>query len=382
MSSKAIAFFPWWNVARSLTIGPIRLLAYQRTKSPGDLPGATQTDLDGVLGAYANRPKHRITSATILEVDDWRTGQDPESVLTRLFAAREALAFSALAERKLFNGHFNYCNFDTYSLVVQRYVAGKTGRFAYTTRRRDGGVSNMWSSDEFAFQRPLHVYDYTGPHLDIKLAALLMEDVPHHWLDAVAEFNRANTDSRDVMPHVEVVMMKSAFEWLFHVGPEVQQFTGALERCLSDIPLLDGASGPLQQRWSDTWPKATRLLLAWAREFCALRGTSAHGSRRSIEHFVWTEAAHLAFASMLFPLLFKKVASDADRYVLDEDDYERLRRIDHYIPHDPMMFDADAHASESQHPWILIDSEAKLEKLHRLGMETLERGLAEANSPD
>ena len=380
--TKAIAFFPWWNVARSLTIGPIRLLAYQRTKSPGDLPEATQTDLDGVLGAYSSRPKHRISSATILEVDDWRTGQDPEPVLTRLFAACEAVAFSALAERKLFNGHFNYSNFDTYSLVVQCYLAGKAGRFAYTTRRRDGGASNMWSSDEFAFQRPLHVYDYSGPYLDTKLVALLMEEVPDHWLAAVAEFNRANTDSRDVMPHVEVVMMKSAFEWLFQIGSGVQQFTGALERCLADIAPLDGACGPLQQKWFDTWPKATRPLLAWAREFCALRGTSAHGVRRGNGHFVWTEGAHLAFASVLFPLLFKKVAADAGRYLLDEDDYERLRRIDHYIPHDPMTVDEDARGTAPEHPWTSIDNEAKLEKLQRLGMEALERGLAEARGQE
>lgn len=375
---KAIAFFPWWDVARDHTIGPIRLLAYRRKKSPGDLPEAAQADLDGVLGAYANRPKHRIASATILEVDDWRSGQDPEPVLTRLFAACEALAFAALSERKLFGGHFHYCCFDTFSLVVQRYASQNPGRFAYTTRRRDGGATNLWASDQFAFQRPLHVYDYAGAPLDTQLATLLMDDIPGHWLDAVAEFNRANTDSRDVMPHVEVVMMKSAFEWLLQIGPLHREFCASLERCLSDITPIDGANGPLGQQWTATWPKATRPVLAWAREFCALRGMSAHGSRRSAQHFVWSEATHLAFASMFFPLLFKKIAADAGRYTLGETDRERLRRIDHYILHDAMAFDEDAHEIYTPHPWSEIDNGARMEELARAAFAALEQGLAEA----
>jgi hypothetical protein len=42
---------------------------------------------------------------------------------------------------------------------------------------------------------------------DERLVALLMEQARPNWAEAVAEFNRANTDSRDVLPHVEMVMM-------------------------------------------------------------------------------------------------------------------------------------------------------------------------------
>lgn len=375
---KSVAFFPWWNVSCSLSIGPIRLIAYSRGKSPGDFSDASQAEIDGVLGAYANRPRQRVKHATILEVDDWRTGEDAEPVLSRLFAAREALGFAALAERRLFVGHFHYCCFDTFALVVQRYSADHPGRLAYTTRRRDGGATNMWGSDNFAFQCPLHVYDFAGPPKDTQLVALLMDDVPGHWLDAVAEFNRANTDSLDVMPHVEVVMMKSAFEWLLKIGSAAPEFSAALERCLSGIPTAAEADGPLLQKWRSTWPKCTRPVLAWAREFCALRGISAHGSRKSQQHFVWTEASHLAFASMLFPLLFKQVVADAGRYILGETDRERLSRIDQYVLHDPMTFDEDDYETHTPHPWASIDDDARMAELGRLAYEALERGLAEA----
>jgi hypothetical protein len=54
--------------------------------------------------------------------------------------ARELIAFAALTKRRLFRQHFDYCNYHTYSLIVQRYAPGKADRFVFNSRRRDGSV--------------------------------------------------------------------------------------------------------------------------------------------------------------------------------------------------------------------------------------------------
>jgi hypothetical protein len=56
---------------------------------------------------------------------------------SRLFRARELVGFAALAGRRLFQGHFDYCNFDTYAFIIQHYDPGNPGAFSFSTRRRD-----------------------------------------------------------------------------------------------------------------------------------------------------------------------------------------------------------------------------------------------------
>jgi len=352
---STVAFLPWVEIDEPLTVGPLQLLPYLRGSLPGDLPNATQSDIDGVLNAYANRPRSKIKKATILELGQWQTGMDAQNVVPTLFRARDALAFAALAHRKLFRQHFGYCNYDTYTLVIQRYSPGYAGTFAFTTRRRDGGINHLWSSDDFAFHRPNHVDPHARLSVDQPLlAALLSLSDSSPLLEAVIEFNCANTDSPDVPGHVEVIMMKSAFEWLLQIGEQANEFVAALNRCLDDIPPADPLNGPLKAQWEKFRPKAERPLEAWAREFCDLRGASAHGKSRVAPRFIWAAHTHLALASFLFPLVFKKVAAATGLLKLDDYDVERLRRIDGYLLHDPFMF--DWMAEDSTHPWVEIDS--------------------------
>ena len=142
------------------------------------------------------------------------------NIRSRLFRARTAIGFAALASRRLFNGHQDYCCYDTFSLIVQRYRIGDTGMFSFGTRLRDGGTRHMWGSDEFAFQRPLHVDSRARMEFDHRLAQSLFElplGASAQIFEAISECNSANTDSPDVPEHVEVVMMKSAFEWLLNI---------------------------------------------------------------------------------------------------------------------------------------------------------------------
>jgi hypothetical protein len=129
-------------------VDPVRLIPYERGHVPADGPHVAQSDIDGVLKAYATRKDECVHAGTLMEVGDWKLGQDADSE-TRgmLFRARELVAFSALAKRQLFRGHFDYCNFGTYSFVIQNYIPGNSARFSFDTRHRDGTANRMVSRD-------------------------------------------------------------------------------------------------------------------------------------------------------------------------------------------------------------------------------------------
>lgn len=376
--SNSIAFFPWVSLEEPVTVGPLRLIPYERGAQPGDRENVAQADLDGVLRAYALNKNEVVSAGTLMELGDWRLGQEADSPhRSNLFRTRELIAFAALAERRLFLGHFDYCNFDTYSFVVQHYEPGHTQGFSFATRRRDGGTKHMWTAGDFAFLKPAHVdgnarMKFDGAFLGALLAADEAKSLPY---EAVVEFNRANTDSQDVPTHTEIVLTKSAFEYLFDIGQGVNEFADALRAVVPERRGDDPPEGPLEQRWRDARPKASRPLDAWAREFSDVRGGAAHGKKRGGARFVWSELAHLAFASILFPLLLKKRLAGAS-YALRERDAVELERIEDYLMYDPFLT-----VNPSGHPWSHVYDERVLGEVMQRGLRREMEKIDWANVP-
>lgn len=361
---SVIAFFPWVHIDEPLIVGRLRLLPYARGRLPGDGPKVAQKDIDAVLRAYAVRKNQVVQKATLLELGTWRLGQDASRRVDPLFTARELIAFSALAERQLF-GQFSYCNFDTYALTIQRYHAGSAGAFSFFTRRRDGGTNQLWDTKEFTFLKPLHVEFDAKIKIDRSLVAALLkaDNADKLPLEAIIEFNRANTDSQDVPSHTEVVMTKSALEFLFGIGEKRDELVRALNAV---IPLRNPPwpNGPLRKKWQTKFPKAARPLEAWGREFCDLRGGAAHGQRRGGDRFIWSERAHLAFASILFPLLVKQRLAGDGFMELQERDAVHLELIEAYLMHNPFIARRRKRPPR-EHPWRRIYSERILGELMR-----------------
>ena len=165
---NAVAFMPWTHIDAPITVGPLRLLPYERRLHPGNLPHMSQLELDGILEAYSTRPQQKVTRGIVVEYGDWQAGMEPSSeAIGALFRAKEFLSFSALSTRKFFGTASRYCCSAEHELVVQRYSPGSIGRFAFTTRRRDGGTSQGWSSDKFAFQMPVQISSHQHLEVDI-----------------------------------------------------------------------------------------------------------------------------------------------------------------------------------------------------------------------
>jgi hypothetical protein len=354
--TSALAFFPWVSIEEPQTYGAVRLLPYRRGRLPGDLPGVSQADIDAVLASYSGYAKGSTDAATLLEVDDWQLGGDPDSVLERLFDIKEWITTAALACRRLFRGHFQYCNSETFTLMVQRFQAGRADRFAFGTRRRDGGTRNFWAASNFAFYRPLHVPAHPKFDFDVSLFGALMDLPPGHThlRESVIEFNRANTDSPDIPQHVELVMVKSALESLLQCGSRERRFrTRLLELVDSHLAV---AAPNASARWVDRYKGTNRPIEAWATEFCRLRGVSAHGMERGQLRPIWLEAEHLAFVSVLFPLLLKLVLADLGLLEIERIDRGRLYLVETLLAVDPLRHDTEDGAKP--HPWSEYESKA------------------------
>jgi hypothetical protein len=343
------------HVREPVIVGSLRLLPYVRGSLPGAQPHAEQHAIDAVLAAYADSPGRIVKKATIVELGDFRTGMKVCDIAA-LFHARHVLAFSALAARRLFHQWHGYCNADAYQLVVQAYDVGSIGAFAFTSRRRDGGTSHVWNSTSFAFYRPAHVHPDAVASLDVSLAEALLRTAPrdsdlHH---AIIEFDSANTDSSDIPEHVEVVMTKSAFEFLLAIDEKAQEFVAALDDRVGSL-LLEPVDGPLREKWEKRWPNRS-LLAAWAHEFCAVRGGAAHGKERRAGRFVWSERAHLAFASVLFPLVMRKVLEDQQVAPMTPYEVARLKLVQSYLVVDPFApHEVDV---SGEHSWNKLENEA------------------------
>lgn len=345
-----IAFFPWLRAPKPLTLGPVRLIPYERGAVPAAIGNLSQADLDRALNVYHDPPGDPLESAVFIEVDQWRLGQPVDlGVEQRLALAREALCFSALAGRRLFCPHHTYCNADNFRLVT----APVSGQVAYRTRRRDGAAMNGWGEDEFAFRCPLHVHKEILT-LDMPLALLVLSLSQTRWVDAVVEFNLSNTDSPDVALHSEMVMMKSAFERLLNIETSAVAFSDALEDHLRPYLASPPADGDMVPTWQQIRPRSPTLLDAWARDFCAARGTAAHGSDRKAVPLAWSQEAHLAYASVMFPLVFKVVVAKAANYRLTEGDHQRLSYLEWYLAYQP-FYPMQSVRETLNHPWFKIE---------------------------
>ncbi|KQV45768.1 hypothetical protein ASC95_27530 [Pelomonas sp. Root1217] len=332
-----LAFFPWIRLDEPMTLGDVRLIPYFRKARSLPLAHIPKADVDAIFKAYADRPGKAVQHGVIVEVADWHSGTDmPAPVFDRLWQVKEILTLSALASRHLFVSDGSYVNSHAYALVVQNFTAGSAHGFAFSTRRRDGVATNFWSSEQFAFQRPLHVSDRWRVTVDVKLAeALLALPVDDPILEAIREFNAANTDSGDVAPHVEIVMVKSAFEWLLGIDEKRSSLSAALTK-LFPAPAHGAEGGPLRDAWLKRHkPSDQRLLSAWVADFCVLRGSAAHGKGRGRAPTVWDHFPHLAFASILFPLLVKKVLAERGLYRPSDRDNDEFAHIEDYLEVDP-----------------------------------------------
>jgi hypothetical protein len=367
---NCLAFFPWLTIREPVAVGDIRLVPFRCGQAPGDSEFASQADMDAIVAAYSLRKNIPVERATLFEFGDWRNGQDlTVEGSSELFRARELLAFSALAHRQMFQRE-QYSNFHTFSLSVQRYSAGGAGAFSFDVRRRDQDVSHLWNAEEFAFLKPLHVEAGARLFFDVQLLDALLRaykagECP---FAAIEEFNSANTDSSDMPLHTEVVMAKSAFEFLLGIDQHAESFANAIVPLIPAFKPDEDFPCPEFARWAGRFTQAARPIESWVREFCVRRNEAGHGQRRGGDHHVWTQEAHLAFAAILFPMLVRQQLAAKGFLELSERKQVELEWVEAYLGYDPY---APRAARASPHEWERIRSDGVIGEISRRRMDDL-----------
>lgn len=146
---------------------------------------------------------------------------------------------------------------------------------------------------------------------------------------AIQDFNYANTDASGAHEHIEVVMIASAFEFLFRTDDAkavAQRLDAVVASFRQPLPHAEAAAGRAWIAGSAETP-----LQAWWYDLRRWRGDGAHGNKRGQRSHHWSLKNHLLFAARLFPLLVKATLADKDVFKLDSLDQAALASIERFL---------------------------------------------------
>jgi hypothetical protein len=142
------------------------------------------------------------------------------------------------------------------------------------------------------------------------------------WQNALACFNRSNTDSDNIYHQVEWVLLSSAFEHILDAKPEAKHVATRFSQTMVPIEsLLVRNASRRSTNWSDN---GQTLRYEWMREFYRIRGDFAHGKLNTQQLTTWSPFEHLLLATIAFPLVVRCLLTKAARYQLTDDDRSQI----------------------------------------------------------
>ena len=325
-----LAFFPWLKLQQDVDIGNIKLVRFVRGRNRD----TEQITCERILAPYVARNDKPIEESTLVlfkNRDIFQEFDDRE--IDFLFSFAEIVAFSGLSKREYFGlGHWQYCNRDDFSFVIQRFREDSDG-ISIVTRRRDGTRTNYITGSVFKERMPYHI-NYNTVRLDVPLIKGLLdiqEKRVDRWplySDAIFYFNHANTDSYQISEHQEVVMIISAFERILECsrGREDDLVESFLQVIVPKKDIIQ-SERVKNSKYQDSGKPLREI---WLRDFFQLRGDYAHGKRLSKRPYIWKSHEHLLLGSYIFPLLVKCILAKDGFYQLTDEDisdidvFERL----------------------------------------------------------
>lgn len=328
--SQFLAFFPWIHVAEAHRIGRFELCPYLADDSRL-LPKHHE-----LVAAYRDGSGHSVRGATLVAVDGEVGGSLSDSDIADLFRLRDAVSFVGLTERRFFDSVSPYVNDHSFRLVVQGYEADRGGAFL-SARRRDGQQRIFVDQSVHLERHPHHVSANVEPELDYELletilACLLDDSGELEWLvDTIELFSLANTDSPDIRPHTELVLISSAIQRALGASKKsrVRQldaaFAEALDRVVPAHRSPSDSKKPLSQR---ELAAEGGLRSVWFADLYKARGTLAHGRTSPSAPTHWSVDEHLLLSSHIVPLLVLARLDELGVHPLSDDEREGIGSFD------------------------------------------------------
>lgn len=385
----SIYFFPWLNAPRPLQYGDVVLEPYVRGEAPGDQPSVSQTDIDGLMDFYRMGPSEPLQMCLLIRRQDRAIGEhvsDDDSASFRLFA--EILCCGSLSERSFFSHDGNYCSKDDFQLHGYGWPGKFDGHIVIPSRRRDGRALNLTDAEYGSYLRPHNSNRWVSlnENSPLLLALLSASKIlpPKKWAaiyTSIANFNLANTDSSQITPDAELVLLYAGFQAIFGKLDDnskaqallIGEYLGKPPRGLSEMADTAIKKAIIARHGANT-PKS--ILQLWLEDFRSSRGEIAHGQQgyRS----TWSLPNHLALGSFLFPLLLKKHLQSLDVYRWTTRDQVDLQSFEHLIQYD--HFDAELFGETRKrldHPWykarVAARNEAQSAELRKTLEEVIQK---------
>lgn len=209
--TRGIAFLPWITTGTERKVGRFRLVPYDLGSTTNVASAIPHPHIDQALRFYRDSRRKPIRRCILLVPVKRKVGEELSDIeIEDLFIFGELLAFSAIAQRRLFQNQFGYVGRDHYALFFQRIPENFAGTIALTYRRRDGGVTHGIGAEDYTIAIPAHVGDQASLAYDAHLLKGLLkawDKAPtklwQRLYEGVNAFNLANTDSESVPQPME-----------------------------------------------------------------------------------------------------------------------------------------------------------------------------------
>lgn len=331
---QTLVFMPWCQIDRSYRFDRASLVLFERGKTILGLDEDKQHMVNSILATFENIRGEPVNAAAIVTADgDTPICMATEEVIDLISDYVVIACFSALANREYFSVLGRYCNSDCFSLYSQRLDGSNF--VALVTRRREGRAIDTWPRERIRISMPVHCAQAREVVLDVALVAAL-EDYRSEsddtawirWMNALACFNQANSDSDNVMYQVEWVLLCSAFEHILGAKSKSSDVASKFAEVL--VPHKEVSVQDAKRR-SETWKyKGQSLRYEWMREFYRVRGDFAHGKLYSEQPAVWSPAEHLVLATIAFPLVVKKLLVRSNHYEVTDNDRVQIEVFERY----------------------------------------------------
>jgi hypothetical protein len=318
------AFFPWLEIEGSVRVDRFRLVRFQRGREPAGPGSAEQHAIDSVLAPFRQR-SGPVNVATLACHDGKSYTSDlGETEREELVVFSQIVTFGGLSSRELCAFVASrYCNASDFTFTMQGFQDTANGTF-FDVRRRDGYTSVRVTADAYQVPAPAHLGARFRVRLDVPLMEALYrvrgQPLWDRLYESIAPFIRANTDSPDISPQLEVVEMVGALEKALGVwGADGLKKTFEHHfRPTVDISPRDAPRVPPARR------NGTSLRRLWIADLYELRNAHAHGSQSPPADLMWDRTEHLLLGAYAFPLLVKSLLREAGVYSLTEDDQEAI----------------------------------------------------------